>query len=311
MSEREQPRPRALVAEDDEEMRALVADVVRAAGFEVEEVSDGRQMWIRTIQRLTYGLVVSDLRLPIVDGLTVLEDIRARADDAADSDDGIRRRPRSRAGAEARRRVSRQAISNGRPPRCGSPSLRRTLLPRYTMRLSRIVVPAVPAALALFALACGHETKPAQSATGGPSGVTVTNAPARATESRNAIALSDDLRHVCGIEDTGAAPKFDFDSALLSAPDRSELDQLAKCMTTGPLKGKNVELVGRADPRGEEEYNMNLGAIRANAVEYYLAQLGIARSRFTTTSRGALDAQGHDEATWAVDRRVDLRMAGQ
>jgi peptidoglycan-associated lipoprotein len=123
--------------------------------------------------------------------------------------------------------------------------------------------------------------------------------------------MSSDLRNTCGIEDSGAAPKFDFDSALLSAPDRSELDQLAKCMTTGPLTGKNVQLVGRADPRGEAEYNMNLGATRANAVKHYLAQLGITPSRFTTTSRGSLDAQGHDEATWAVDRRVDLDLAGR
>ena len=68
----------------------------------------------------------------------------------------------------------------------------------------------------------------------------------------------------------------------------------------GPLTGKNVELIGRADPRGEAEYNMNLGATRANAVKHYLAQLGITPSRFTTTSRGSLDAQGHDEASWAV-----------
>jgi peptidoglycan-associated lipoprotein len=82
-------------------------------------------------------------------------------------------------------------------------------------------------------------------------------------------------------------------------------------MTTGPLKEKNVELIGRADPRGEAEYNMNLGAIRADAVKHYLAQLGIGGSRLTTTSRGSLDAQGHDEATWATDRRVDLSLAGR
>jgi peptidoglycan-associated lipoprotein len=82
-------------------------------------------------------------------------------------------------------------------------------------------------------------------------------------------------------------------------------------MTSGPLAGKNIQLVGRADPRGEAEYNMNLGAIRANAVEHYLAQLGVSGSRLATTSRGALDAQGHDDATWAVDRRVDLRLAGR
>lgn len=164
--------------------------------------------------------------------------------------------------------------------------------------------------LAAVTSACGHETRPAQTANQ-RTGVTVTSTTPARPENHGAVSLSDDLRKACGIEDTGAAPKFDFDSALLSPTDRSELDQLAKCMTSGPLTGKNVELVGRADPRGEAEYNMNLGAIRANAVKHYLAQLGIAGTRFTTTSRGSLDSQGHDETTWAVDRRVDLRLAGQ
>jgi peptidoglycan-associated lipoprotein len=177
----------------------------------------------------------------------------------------------------------------------------------------RIVQIALPLTVALGLLACGHENKPPQTAENGSNGITSTRASSapRAADVQSGVAMSDDLRRVCGVEDTGTAPKFDFDSALLSATDRSELDQLAKCMTSGPLKGKSVELVGRADPRGEEEYNMNLGATRANAVQHYLAQLGIPASRFTTTSRGALDAQGHDETTWAVDRRVDLRLAGQ
>ncbi len=174
----------------------------------------------------------------------------------------------------------------------------------------RIATLPVLALLATITSACGHDPKPPEtpSARGG---VTVTSAPPPRADERGAVSMSDDLRKACGIEDTGAAPKFEFDSALLSPTDRSELDQLAKCMTTGPLTGKSVQLVGRADPRGEAEYNMNLGAIRANAVKHYLAELGIAPSRFTTTSRGALDSQGHDEATWAVDRRVDLRLAGQ
>jgi peptidoglycan-associated lipoprotein len=123
--------------------------------------------------------------------------------------------------------------------------------------------------------------------------------------------LSNELRKLCGIEDTGAAPKFAFDASELSPVDRSELDQLAKCMTTGPLAGKNVQLVGRADPRGEPEYNMTLGARRAGSVEHYLAALGVADGRLETTTRGALDAEGHDEPTWAIDRRVDLLLAGR
>lgn len=182
------------------------------------------------------------------------------------------------------------------------------------MRTVPFTYPALVALVALAGsalLACAHEAKPPQAPQSGD-GVTVTNAPTPAPPppaAQNAVSMSADLRHVCGIEDTGTAPKFDFDSAQLTPGDRSELDQLATCMSTGPLKGQNVSLVGRADPRGEVEYNMNLGATRATAVQSYLARLGVAGSRLTTTSRGALDAEGHDETTWAQDRRVDLDLA--
>jgi peptidoglycan-associated lipoprotein len=175
------------------------------------------------------------------------------------------------------------------------------------MRIATICLSAT-LLLAVAAVGCGHESTPPQTPANAFNGVATTSAP---QPNRGAVAMSSDLRHVCGIQDTGDAPKFDFDSATLSGSDRSELDQLSVCMTTGPLAGKNVELVGRADPRGEAEYNMTLGATRASAVEHYLAQLGISSARLTTTSRGALDAQGHDDATWAIDRRVDLRLAGQ
>jgi peptidoglycan-associated lipoprotein len=171
----------------------------------------------------------------------------------------------------------------------------------------RIVSLAFPALFGLLIAACAHDSKPPQTAHDTP--VASVAAQPRA-QGGNAISMSNALRSTCGIEDSGAAPKFEFDSAVLGPTDRNELDQLAKCMTTGPLSGKNIELVGRADPRGEAEYNMNLGATRADAVKHYLAQLGVAGARLPTTSRGALDAQGHDETTWATDRRVDLRLAG-
>jgi DNA-binding response OmpR family regulator len=88
------------VAEDDPEMRALVVSILRHEHFEVDEVEDGRLMWVRTIHSRSYDLVVSDLRLPVVDGLTVLEDLRERAPSTAlvlmtaFADDSIRARAR-------------------------------------------------------------------------------------------------------------------------------------------------------------------------------------------------------------------------
>jgi peptidoglycan-associated lipoprotein len=70
-----------------------------------------------------------------------------------------------------------------------------------------------------------------------------------------------------------------------------------------------VTLVGRADPRGEGEYNMSLGAYRASAVKSYLGERGVEQQRMRETSRGALDATGQDEEGWREDRRVDITLA--
>jgi two-component system cell cycle response regulator CpdR len=100
VSERRESPCRALVAEDDEEMRALVVLALRDEHFEVDEVGDGRLMWVRTIHSRRYDLVVSDLRLPMVDGLTVLEDLRERVPSTglilmtAFADDSVRVRAR-------------------------------------------------------------------------------------------------------------------------------------------------------------------------------------------------------------------------
>ena len=105
------------------------------------------------------------------------------------------------------------------------------------------------------------------------------------------------------------APKFDFDDAELLPEDRDVLEQVAKCVTTGPLKGRKLALVGRADPRGDTEYNMVLGSHRAHAVNAYLSGLGVDQKRLRDTSRGELDATGTDEGGFRLDRRVDIRLA--
>jgi peptidoglycan-associated lipoprotein len=134
---------------------------------------------------------------------------------------------------------------------------------------------------------------------------TTTSAPVAVTPG---IRMSDDLIKACSIQFSSVdqAPKFDFDRAELTADDRAVLDQVARCVTTGPLKGRSLHMVGRADPRGEVEYNMALGEHRASSVEGYLRQLGVEGSKMDISSRGKLDATGTDETTWARDRRVDI-----
>ncbi len=84
---------------------------------------------------------------------------------------------------------------------------------------------------------------------------------------------------------------------------------LARCLSQGALKGRGLELTGRADPRGEPEYNMSLGESRADSVRRYLHDLGVQAERLRATSRGEIDATGTDESGWAYDRRVDIDLA--
>jgi peptidoglycan-associated lipoprotein len=123
------------------------------------------------------------------------------------------------------------------------------------------------------------------------------------------LSLSGDLVKLCGITPAATAnPTFDYDKEELSPEDRNVLDQLATCLTSGPLKGKAVALVGRADPRGTEEYNLGLGSRRASTVNTYLVRLGVTQPQLAVSTRGALDATGTDESGWQKDRRVDVML---
>ena len=125
------------------------------------------------------------------------------------------------------------------------------------------------------------------------------------------LAMSGDLASICNIKSnmtTKANPQFDYDKDELTTEDRAVLDQLAACLISGPAKGKAVSLIGRADPRGTEEYNLGLGSRRAASVSQYLGRLGVGEPQMSVSTRGALEATGTDEAGWKNDRRVDVQL---
>jgi peptidoglycan-associated lipoprotein len=122
--------------------------------------------------------------------------------------------------------------------------------------------------------------------------------------SKGNINISDEIKKACGISDAEAF--FAYDSANIRPQDKAVLQKLATCFTTGPLKGREMRLVGHADNRGEEDYNMLLGQKRADNVKTAIVTAGMTPAKALTTSRGELDATGSDEATWSKDRRVDI-----
>jgi peptidoglycan-associated lipoprotein len=179
------------------------------------------------------------------------------------------------------------------------------------MRFHSTLATVVLAGLAALGAGCAHQGLAAPVAPD-PSGgrapeVTITStAPLPAGTS--GLGVSAELLKACQLrfDDASQAPTFDFDQSGLADQDRSLLQQVATCLTTGPLKGRGLHLVGRADPRGEVEYNMALGEHRASAVSTYLNRLGVDSAKIEETSRGKLDATGTDDASWQHDRRVDI-----
>lgn len=177
------------------------------------------------------------------------------------------------------------------------------------MRILTLVVLAGSTALA----ACGSDPKPPPEMPPPP----VTQPPAQpppapppqATQrddnpNKSNIVISDEIKKACGITDAEA--HFAYDSANVRDQDKLVLKKLADCFSTGPLKGRQMNLVGHADPRGDEEYNRVLGQRRADNVKNAISSLGLAAQRIATTSRGEDEAKGTSEPSWAEDRRVDV-----
>jgi outer membrane protein OmpA-like peptidoglycan-associated protein len=107
---------------------------------------------------------------------------------------------------------------------------------------------------------------------------------------------------------SGDKLRFDFDRSELSDKAQTELDAFG-----GELVGKNenvfIEIQGHTDATGSEEYNLELGEYRAEAVRRYLSsQHGIPLHRMSVISYGesAPVAENDSRENRARNRRVTL-----
>jgi len=95
---------------------------------------------------------------------------------------------------------------------------------------------------------------------------------------------------------------FDLDRYDIRSDAMPVLDAQAAWLRQYP--GVRVRVEGNCDERGTREYNLALGARRANAVRDYLASRGVASSRIVTLSWGKerpVDP-GSNEDAWARNR---------
>ncbi len=98
---------------------------------------------------------------------------------------------------------------------------------------------------------------------------------------------------------------FEYDRSSLTREYKSELKTtLGKQDKKDQMK---LLVVGHADERGSNEYNLALGERRAYAVKRYLIRLGFMAKNVKVISYGEekpLDAD-HNEAAWAKNRRAE------
>jgi peptidoglycan-associated lipoprotein len=96
---------------------------------------------------------------------------------------------------------------------------------------------------------------------------------------------------------------FESDSSELTMQARATLDKQAQWLQRYANYAFTVE--GHADERGTREYNIALGARRAQAVRDYLAARGIPSARMRTVSYGKERpvAVCNDISCWSQNRR--------
>jgi outer membrane protein OmpA-like peptidoglycan-associated protein len=99
---------------------------------------------------------------------------------------------------------------------------------------------------------------------------------------------------------------FESNEDVLTAESRALLTQVAEQMFVYP-RAKLV-ITGHADERGDTAYNLALGERRGQASKAFLVKLGVPAGRLRVVSLGEElpSAEGHDEDSWAMNRRDEF-----
>lgn len=99
---------------------------------------------------------------------------------------------------------------------------------------------------------------------------------------------------------------FDFDVFTIKPQFNAVVEQHAAYLKAHPEL--QVRLEGNADERGGREYNLSLGQKRSESVKRALTTLGAGAGQQEAVSFGEEKpkATGHDESSWAENRRVDI-----
>ncbi|MBR5904691.1 MAG: OmpA family protein [Alphaproteobacteria bacterium] len=97
---------------------------------------------------------------------------------------------------------------------------------------------------------------------------------------------------------------FAFNSAEIS--EEAENNLLGQSLYMKHHDGTKIQIAGNCDERGSTEYNLALGARRANAAKAVLVKDGVAASRISTISYGKERplVKGTGEEVWQYNRNA-------
>ncbi|MTH98061.1 peptidoglycan-associated lipoprotein Pal [Roseibium sp. RKSG952] len=97
---------------------------------------------------------------------------------------------------------------------------------------------------------------------------------------------------------------FSEDQSSLSPAARATLDKQAQWLNQ--YRSYTVTIEGHADERGTRQYNIALGARRANSAKDYLVARGVASNRVRTISYGKERpvAVCNNDSCWSQNRRA-------
>ncbi len=155
-------------------------------------------------------------------------------------------------------------------------------------------------ALLGLALAACSTTEDKSATSGSAKAVTTTTAPPPKVVNNNAPrpGSQEELNAT-----VGDRIQFGFDRYDLSPAARATVGSWADWLKRHQNVALNIE--GHADERGTREYNLALGARRANAIKDYMTALGVASGRLQTVSFGKERPAvlGSNEGAWAQNRR--------
>ena len=99
---------------------------------------------------------------------------------------------------------------------------------------------------------------------------------------------------------------FRTDEAVLADTTGGRLHELATTLAAMP--GIRVQLDGYADERGDELYNQQLSEQRVNFIRDQLVIAGVDASRITAAAHGESPAQDDTVDSYALERRVSLKL---